>query len=155
MTAENQIELFSGDQGLIFQGRFQCMPGEAGALHTHGKLTHTGKDLQTSKIDSARSLRQARRSPSCETRRRALSASACVLPLTATVIMLAAALEMAQPEPSKLTSASRAVVQRRVDGELIAAERVVPFGSMIGRFQFMEVTRFLVVVEDDLLVKLA
>jgi hypothetical protein len=56
--------------------------------------------------------------------------------------------------PDETQIAHHAVVHQHVDGELVAAQRVEPFGDAVRAFQLLKVARLLVVVEDDLLIKL-
>ena len=49
---------------------------------------------------------------------------------------------MAQPLPSKLTSAMRFVlIHLQIDLHPVAAERIVPFGHVVGRRQRAEMAR--------------
>ena len=69
--------------------------------------------------------------------------------------MLAAAFEIAQPEPSKPISFTSVAFEIEVDSQLIAAEWIKAFSGVISRFELAKVSRLLVMVEDYLLVEFA
>src|SRR5205085_5755102 len=57
--------------------------------------------------------------------------------------------------PDEADFADDALVHPQIDRELVAAQRVEAFGGAVRAFESLEVARLLVVVEYDLLVKLA
>ena len=82
-------------------------------------------------------------------------ASAAVCPLTAIVIIDADAFEIAQPVPTKRTSAEAVAVHLDPHRDLVAAERVASLWRGRGVREWAVVPGRPVVVEDDALIELA
>ncbi len=76
------------------------------------------------------------------------------LPLIASVISEAEAVEMAQPLPSKRTSSTRSPSSFSDSVEAVAAQRVVAVRARVGLLELAEVTRPLVVIEDHVAVEI-
>ncbi len=56
--------------------------------------------------------------------------------------------------PDKSHFSHRAILHAQVNFQLIAAKGIKAFGDTVGLFQLMEISRLLIVVEDDLLIQL-
>ena len=69
--------------------------------------------------------------------------------------MLAEAFQIAQPSAHETDILDGVIFKLQVEGQLIPAQRIETFGSVIRSFQLMKIARLLVVIEDDCLVKLA
>jgi len=80
--------------------------------------------------------------------------SAFVLPFANSVSSDADALEMQQPEPTKLMSLMVSPSSARKSFQLVAAERVEALRRAGGRGQFVKIPRFPAVVKDDLLIEI-
>ena len=81
------------------------------------------------------------------------STSAFVLPLTFSVSSDADALEMQQPEPTKLASLMMSPSSVEKQLQLVAAKRIVPLRRAGRRRHLVEIARLLAVVKNDLLIK--
>ena len=75
------------------------------------------------------------------------------LPLRLSVISDADAVEMAQPEPTKLTSTDDIVLNLDEQLQLVAAERIVAIGLAVGVRHGVAVSRTLAVIENDFLIE--
>src|ERR1700682_898864 len=130
------------------------MPGKAGTLYAHWKLADAGKDLQTPEIVWLGLFIKFTRNHLVELAEERFRLGLC-LALDRYGHHARGCFGNSAARSFQADVFQSSVLQRRIHGELIAAERIVTCGSVVRRFQLMKVTRFLVMVEDDLLIELA
>ena len=139
----------------VAQRRLQRVPGQGGALDPDRKLAHALEDGELAELARRpRPARWGRRSAARETPRTAPPPRRRVLPLTASVISDAEALEMAHPSRRNLMSTMPSSVELQIDRQPVAAQRVVALGAeWSASSQLAEVPRLLVVIQDHFLVE--
>ena len=111
---------------------FIVCQGERGALHPHRELVDAGEDGELAELGrGGGGLRRVGGHELVEALEEAPRPRPRVLPLRASVIIEAEAVEIEQPVPSKLTSAHDVALDVQVDGHPVAAQRVVPVGLAV------------------------
>ncbi len=148
------MRAFGGSNFLIVERRVHRMPRQAGAFDARWKVAHARKDRQaTQMMRRCFFIQLARHHPV-----KLIEKSFGVLPgfsLNGLRHHARRRLRDGAARAFKADVTDDFIFKLHVDRQLIAAERIVSFGAPVSRFQFMEITRLLVVIENDLLVKLA
>src|SRR5215475_10202520 len=129
------------------------MPRECRTLHAHGKLADAGKDLQLPEMVWLRLFVERARYHAMKFVEQLLG----FLPgLSLHRLRHHAGRGFRDGAPRALETdiPELIVLNVEIDVQLIAAERVIAFGSSICVFKLMKIPRLLVVIEDDLLIEL-
>ena len=125
------------------------MPGQRGALHARRIIAHAAEHHQLAEIFGCRRIGGEQFVEFVQQVRPRRG----FLPLSASVISEADAVEMAQPAPTKLASLTISPSIFRYSLQLVAAQRIVALGIAVGIFHGMAIPRTLAVVQNYFLIK--
>ena len=115
------------------RARAQRVPGQGRALDADRELPHAGEDLQLAQTSVRRCRVLVAGDQVVERLEEPRGTPRRDLPLSASVIIDAEAVEMAQPAPSKLISSIRSPSVLDEDRDPVAAQRIVTVGAVRSR----------------------
>jgi hypothetical protein len=146
--------LFGRNRAFSFERGVHRVPGKARAFDARGKVAHPGENRQTAQMVRRRFLIQfARHHPVKLVKERFRFLFA--LALDALRHHAGGGLRDGATGALEADIFDNFVFQLQIDRQLVAAERVIALGGAVGRFKPPKVTRLLVMIQNDLLVKLA